>query len=66
MIELPIALVIPDAVKATGISRSVIYEALKSGTLKARKSGRRTVIEVAELRRWLESMPEYRCVPRTS
>lgn len=48
---------IPQAVQCTGLSRSTIYDALKSGKLMARKSGRRTLIEDAELRRFIASLP---------
>jgi excisionase family DNA binding protein len=56
----PIAVTIPDAVKASGISRTSIYEALKRGKLTARKCGRRTLISFADLQAYLASLPEYR------
>ncbi len=52
-------LTVSDAVKASGISRSRLYEALKAGDLKARKAGRRTLIETAELKRFVAELPEY-------
>jgi len=55
----PITLTIPDVVKATGMSRSAIYEALKRGDLTARKAGRRTLISFAELEAYLASLPTY-------
>ena len=55
----PITLTIPDAVKATGMSRTSIYEALKRGYLTARKAGRRTLISFAELESYLTSLPTY-------
>jgi excisionase family DNA binding protein len=58
--QAPIAVTIPDAVKASGMSRSSIYEALKRGDLSARKSGRRTLISFADLQAYLASLPEYR------
>lgn len=51
---------IPDAVKATGMSRTSIYEALKRGDLTARKAGRRTLISFADLEAYLAGLPEYR------
>lgn len=55
----PIAVTIPDAVKATGMSRTSIYEALKRGDLSARKAGRRTLISFADLQAYLASLPTY-------
>lgn len=56
----PIALTIPDAVKASGMSRTTIYEALKRGDLIARKAGRRTLIPFASLESYLANLPKYR------
>lgn len=57
--QTPIAVTIPDAVKATGMSRTSIYEALKRG-LPARKAGRRTIIMLADLQDYLDNLPAYR------
>jgi excisionase family DNA binding protein len=58
--ETPIAVTIPDAVKASGMSRSSIYEALKRGDLSARKAGRRTLISFTDLQAYIAALPEYR------
>ena len=55
----PIAVTIPDAVNASGMSRTSIYEALKRGDLTARKAGRRTLISFADLEAYLTSLPAY-------
>lgn len=55
----PIALTIPDAVKASGASRTALYEALRRGELSAKKHGKRTLIEADALRAWLARMPAY-------
>ena len=55
----PIAVTIPDAVKASGLSRTSIYEALKRGDLSALKAGRRTLISFADLQAYLASLPAY-------
>lgn len=55
----PIAVTIPDAVKASGMSRTSIYEALKRGDLSARKAGRRTLISFADLEAYLANLPAY-------
>ena len=53
------AFTIPEAVEAGGGSRSVIYEALNAGTLKAKKRGKRTIILAADLAEYLESLPDF-------
>ena len=54
-----ITVTIPDAVKATGMSRTSIYQALKRGELVAKKAGRRTLISVADLEAYVASLPAY-------
>lgn len=56
--KVPIALTVPEAVKASGMSRSGLYLALKNG-LPARKAGRRTLIMLADLEAYLASLPIY-------
>lgn len=56
----PITVTIPEAVKASGMSRTSIYEALKRGDLTARKAGRRTLISFADLQAYLASLPQYK------
>jgi len=46
-----------EAAKSTGVSRTRIFEAIRDGTLTARKAGKATVIEIDELRRWVSSLP---------
>jgi len=55
----PMAYSIASAVEATGkaISRTRIFEAIKSGELDARKVGRRTVVMADSLRAYLERQP---------
>ena len=55
----PISVTIRDAVKASGMSRTSIYEALKRGDITARKAGRRTLISFADLQAYLASLPSY-------
>ena len=59
MTQVPIALTIPEAVAMTKMSRTAIYNALKDGTLSARKSGRRTLIPTGELQRYIVALPAY-------
>jgi excisionase family DNA binding protein len=46
-----------EAATAAGISRTRIFEAIRDGTLTARKIGKATIIEPDELQRWLRSLP---------
>jgi hypothetical protein len=60
--ELPqdkLAYHIGEATEAGAGSRSEIYEALRDGSLKARKRGRRTVILRDDLAAYLASLPCY-------
>jgi excisionase family DNA binding protein len=41
----------------TSFGRSTVYEAIKDGSLVARKMGKRTVITAPEGMRWLKSLP---------
>jgi len=54
-----IAMTVQTAVQVSGISRSVLYEALKRGDLKARKSGRRTLIMRVDLEDYISSLEKY-------
>ena len=58
-----IAHTIPEAVAVSGLSRSALYIALRTGELHARKRGTRTLIEDAELRRFVASLPAYEPAP---
>ena len=52
-----IALTIPEAASAAGISRSHIYKLLSAGTLTRRKIGKRTVILREELESFVRALP---------
>ena len=52
-----LAYTIPEAVDLTGFSRSVIYEEIGSGRLRAVQRGRRTAILADDLQSWLSSLP---------
>jgi excisionase family DNA binding protein len=55
-----------EAATSAGVSRTRIFEAIRDGTLTARKAGKQTIIEVDELRRWVRSLPTRRRVPDDS
>jgi hypothetical protein len=46
-----------EAAASAGVSRTKIFEAIRDGALTARKSGKATIIEPPELRRWIRSLP---------
>ena len=48
-----------EAAKVAGISRSEVYNELAAGKITGRKFGRRTLIEMASLRAWLDALPAY-------
>jgi excisionase family DNA binding protein len=53
----PVAHTIREAAREAKISRTLLYEFIRSGDLKARKIGRRTIITDDDLRAWLASLP---------
>ena len=46
-----------EAAEATGFSRTRIFNAIRDGEMIARKDGKATIIEVAEIVRWVRSLP---------
>ena len=54
-----------EAAESAGVSRTRIFEAIRDGSLTARKAGKSTVIEIDELRRWVSSLPTRGRVPNT-
>jgi excisionase family DNA binding protein len=53
----PLSYSIDDVCRLTGLGRTTINEAKKSGALKARKCRRRTLILASDLDEWLRSLP---------
>lgn len=54
MVE-PLAVPIAEAARLSGCGRSTLYLEIKSGNLKIRKVGRRTIVALDDLRAWLVS-----------
>jgi predicted site-specific integrase-resolvase len=52
-----IAVPIAEAVALSGISRSALYTLFKAGALTPRKRGKRTLILVSDLQRYIENLP---------
>lgn len=46
--------------QAFGVGRIKIYEDIKTGAIKTRKAGRRTLIRAEDARAWLDALPEVR------
>jgi excisionase family DNA binding protein len=49
----PLRVSVEEAARIIGVSRSVIYKHMKSGTLRAVKDGSRTLFTMTELRRYV-------------
>jgi excisionase family DNA binding protein len=52
-----LALTVAEACAAARIGRTTLYEAIKRGDLVAAKYGRKTLIRVDDLRKWLARLP---------
>lgn len=52
------ALRVSEACASLSISRSKLYEELAAGRLKAFKCGSRTLIPTAEIKAWLDGLPQ--------
>ena len=54
---MPLAVNVDQTAKMVGCSRSKLYMAIAKGELEIRKQGRKTIILVSELQRYLEALP---------
>ena len=57
----PIALSVMEAVKASGLGKTTLYEAMADGRLETRKVGRKRLVLTRSLRRFIEGT-----IPRTA
>ncbi len=55
--SLPISASVDEAVRLSGLSKTDLYALLAAGTIDARKRGRKTLIMVDSLQRYIESLP---------
>lgn len=53
---------VEEVARLAGIGRTSIYADIKSGRLRARKAGRRTLILQEDARAWLRSLPSLNTV----
>ena len=60
MIRSALAYSVRDACLITCTGRTSVYEAIRTGELRALKRGRRTLILDEDLRRWVQSLPSVK------
>jgi excisionase family DNA binding protein len=55
-----LAFSIDEVAIRSGLGRDAIYDAIRTGRLKAKKMGRRTIIMTDDIRQFLDNLPPLR------
>ena len=63
MMEIRIGYSIREAAAVAGVGRTMIYEWIGSGVLRARKAGKRTIITADDLRDCIANLPAIEPTP---
>lgn len=54
-----LAVCVDEAARRAGVGRGYLYQQIREGHLRARKTGRRTLIALVDLAAWLEALPTF-------